>query len=202
MAAFFKKNTLEQTRFTLTTEGFAYAGLNYAFADVVETVIYRQVFETKVLLVGSDRDHSISILFVMRTGERVQLTEQPTWLGSSKVDKVERIQEIYNLVSAKTFENRLKKYLDQLKSFGYFEYASWRFYPDQKKVINTETQRAYSSQTSKFMRSYGFIEVISEADGLGARLSQKVKGQIGITTLHDTDVFFALLKHQFNLTWK
>jgi len=59
----------------------------------------------------------------------------------------------------------------------------------------------YASQTSKFMRSFGFIEVISEVDGPGARLSQKIKGRVGIGTLQDTDVFFALLKHYFNLTW-
>lgn len=202
MAAFFKKNTLEQARFALTAEGFTHAGLNYRFADVVETVVLRSVLETKVLLVGSDYDHSISVIFGMRSGERVQLTEQPTWFGSSKRDKVEAIQEIYDVVSKKSFEFRADKYVLQLNEKGYFDYSGWRFFPEEHKIVNLESQRAYSTSTAQLMKSYGFIAVASETDGAAEKLRQRIKGRAGIGTLQDTDVFFWLLEQYFGLRWK
>ena len=202
VAAFFKKNTLKQTGFSLNADGFTHSGLSYKFSDVIETLIYRQVFETKVLLVGSDYDHSISIVFVMRSGERIQLTEQPTWLGSSKMDKVEKIQEIYNIVSEKSFQTRINKYVQQINEKGYYEYTGWRFFPKDQKLVNVETQRAYSTQAAQLLRSYGFIAVSNEADGTAEKLRQRMKGPVGIRTLQDTDVFFALLNHYFGLHWK
>lgn len=95
-AAFFKKNTLEQTAFTLNADGFSYRGRNHVFTDVAETLIYGVRYETKVLLVGSDFDDAISVVFVMKDGTKVQVTEQPTWFSNSKVENVEKIHEIYN----------------------------------------------------------------------------------------------------------
>lgn len=202
MPAFFKKNTLEQTRFSLTEYGFLYAGLSYKFIDVLETRIYRQVLETKVLLVGSEHDHSISIVFVMRTGEQVQITEQPTWLGNSKLGKVEKIQEIYNVVSEKSFQTRVEKFVRQVDSQGYFDYAGWRFVPSDHKIINLELRRAHSTKTSRLLRSYGFVAVQGEVDGFAEKIKTRMSGSAGFGTLQDTDVIFALLKHYFGLQWQ
>lgn len=113
MVSFTKKNTLEQTGFKLTSEGFIHRGVSYKFDEVVETRSYRKVFERKIIMVGSDFTHGMSIIFVMKSGENVQLTEQPTWLSDSKLDRVEQIQKIFDTISDKTFHNRARKYLNQ-----------------------------------------------------------------------------------------
>jgi len=129
----FKKNTLEQTSFEFTDDGFLYRGVNYDFDEVRGVSRYRQALETKYLMVGSDHTHGISILFEMNSGEKVQLTEQPTWLSSSKPEKVEKIERIFARVSEKTFHNRAQKYLEQVNRRGFFEYSGWYFYPDKRK---------------------------------------------------------------------
>ena len=202
VAAIFKKNTLEKTQFSLNEYGFSYCGLNYSFEDVVGILIYRQVLETKVVLVGSDFDHSISTVFNMRSGERVQLTEQPTWLGSSRLEKVEKIQKIFEVVAAKTFQSRVSKFVSQIQAKGFYEYAGWRFFPSHKKIVNFQTKHAYSTQTAKFSKSYGFVQVEGESDSVGDKIARRFKGAVGIGTLSDTDVFFALFKHYFGIAWQ
>ncbi|MCI5115544.1 MAG: hypothetical protein D3921_14005 [Candidatus Electrothrix sp. AW1] len=196
-----KKNTLEQTGFTLTEEGFTYKGISYHLNDVVEAKIFRHRLETKQIGIGSYFTHSISVIFSMKTGENVQLTEQPTFFSNSKLSKVERIQEIFNVISEKTFKNRLQKYLIQLENQGYFEYSGWHFDPEHSKIINTKTKRAYLINEVKLMKSYGFIEVV-ESNGIGSKIRRNIKGKVGINTLGDGDVFFALLKHLFGLSWR
>jgi len=201
VAAIFKKNTLEQTNFELLVDGFIYAGLTYSFSEVDEIRSLRRVLETKTLLVGSDCDHSISVVFGMKSGEQIQLTEQSTWTGKSSAEKVKAIEEIYSEVARRTFESRMKKYLVQIRDSGYFVYSGWHFFPAQRKIVNMGSRRAYSTQTSKLLKSNGFIEVVSETDGLGEKLRRKVSGPVGFGTLIDSDVFFALLRHNFGLAW-
>jgi hypothetical protein len=203
MVPFTKKNTLEQTGFKLTDNGFHYRGINYKLDDVKETRIYKIVSKVNTIGIGTTNiSYSISILFEMKTGEHVQLTEQPTWLSNSKIDKVEQIQNIFNIVSEKTFQNRVEKYLTQVYQQGYFEYAGWRYYPEQKKIIDMGNNRAYSTQTTKFLRSYDYITVVDESDGLSEKIKAKLSGYAKISTLADTDVFYTLLKHFFSLEWK
>ncbi|MEQ1486423.1 hypothetical protein [Methyloglobulus sp.] len=202
MVPFAKKNTLEQTGFKLTDDGFIHSGISYKFDEVVETLCYRQVFELKTLFIGSDFTHSIGILFGIETGEVIRLTEQPTWFSKSTLDRVEHVQNIFNHVSEKTFENRINKYTRQVEEQGFYEYSGWRFFPEQNKIIDIERKRAYSTLTTKFFKSYGFIKVVNEADGFGEKISNKFKDETGIHTLTNMDVFFALLKYYFNIEWK
>lgn len=202
VAAFTKKNTLEQTGFKLTAEGFVHRGINYKFDEVTETGIYRSVFEHKYVAMGmSTFHHSVSILFVMKSGENVQITEQPTLLHDSTENKVEFIENAFNIISNRTFQNRSQKYVKQIEENGFFEYANWHFYPEQQKIIDVEKKRAYPIKTTKFLKQYGFISVVNQADGFGEKIIRKINGDRGISTIRDTDVFFALLKHFFNLAW-
>lgn len=203
VAAFTKKNTLEQTGFALTDTGFHYTGIAYRFEDVVAVRSYRMVHELKTIGVGSDSTHAISILFILKDGENVQVTEQPTWTSSSKEDKVEMLQTAFDLVCKHTFQQRVTKYTNQIQLHGYFEYSGWRFFPDQQKVIDVGTSKAYPIQGTQFLRSYGFIEVKGSAEGFGQKMLKQITGKrIGIGTLDDPDVFFALLAHYFKLSWK
>jgi len=202
MVPLFKKNTLEQTGFMLTKNGFVHRGINYSFEEVIQTSSIRQVFETRVVGVGSEYAHSIGILFVMVSGENVQITEQPTWFSTSTLKRVEQIQSIFNFVSEQTFHNRANKYLKQFELQGYFEYSGWIFYPEKMKMVLKEKKLAYSVQTTKFLRNYGYIKVLNESDSIGDKIRNKFKSDVVINTLIDTDVFFALLKKFFYLEWK
>lgn len=189
-----KKNSLEQTGFQLTETGFIYYGMQYKFDDVVETRIIK--------MVSSEYDYSISIILVMNTGITIQVTEQPTWTSNSKINNVQHIDEMFHRVSKKTWENRVNKYIRQVKELGYFDYCGWRFYPNQQKIVDIEKDRAYQINSTKFLRSYGYITVASMEVGLGAKILRRIidKPRV-INTIIDTDVFFALLKHYFHMQW-
>ena len=200
-APLFKKNTLELTRFVLSERGFSHRGITYTFDDVVEIGRLRHRLEVRTLGVGSDFTHSIAVVFVMRSGEDVQITEQPTWTSDSKVSRVEQLEAIFDRVEAATYASRMEKYLSQLEDRRFFEYAGWHFYPEDRKIIQLATRRAYSTDSSELLRAYGFLEVRDRADGVGAKVRRFFRGPTGINTLRDTDVFFALLSRFFGLTW-
>lgn len=202
VAAFKKKNTLEQTGFALTDVGFRYCNELYRFEDVIETRIARSVLEHKVILVGSDYHHSVSIVIGVKSGELLQVTEQPTWLSDSKLSSVEHVENLFSVISQKSWDNRLQKYTRQVKDVGYYEYNGWRFYPNQRKIQCLKDNKYYDLDSVNFLKSYGFIAVKEKNEGLGSKfLKSLVGGQVGIGTLIDTDVFFALLKHFFAISW-
>ena len=199
-----KKHTLAQTGFQLTDTGFLYQGTPYRFADVIETKRFRSVLETKFVTGDSiSKDHSISVVFVMNSGVNIQLTEQPTWTSGSKVDNVEQIEQIFETVSRKTWENRIGKYTRQVDELGYFDYGGWRLYPKRLQIVDIEKAETYDILETTFSKRYGFIALTKKNAGIGSRLLRKmITGERGISTLVDTDVFFALLKHYFRLEWR
>lgn len=198
-APLFKKNTLEQTGFTLLADGFRSSGLLYKFADVVQTRRMRQMLTQHQIGYGKlSETHSISIVFVMRTGEQVQVTEQPTWFSSSTVERVAELEKIFATVSAKSFQVRRRRYVEQVERQGFFEYAGWHFHPADRKLIDVENKRAYSTQTAKLSRRYGFIGVV---DPRQTTMARALTREIGFTTFSDTDVLDGLLKDYFGVHW-
>lgn len=208
IAPLFKKNTLEQTGFTVNAEKFSYKERTYSLADVVETRSYRVIHQTRHIPLGvtSSHDPAFSFVLVMRDGETIQVTEQSTLLSSSKQERVDQLQKAYDFICAKTFQQRARKYLSQIEANGYFEYGVWRFSPSQKKIIDTSSGRANSISELQFLKSYGFIEIVPSNEGLVAKAFRKSKQELsgkryGISTLSDGDVFFAFLAHYFHLQW-
>ncbi|GAB6268834.1 MAG: hypothetical protein STSR0002_15760 [Smithella sp.] len=198
------KNSLEQTGFQLTDNGFIFYGSSYKYDDVVETKFVKSVFEVKQVGLGIiGRSTSISFKLLMNTGEIIQLTEQPTLISNNSLSDVERVQNIFNAISQKTWNNRVKKYEKQIQERGFFNYCGWNFYPQQKKVVDVEENRTYFANSTNFLKEYDIITVVSKDEGIGSKLLRKIgyKPRI-INTITDTDVFFALLKHYFNLQWR
>lgn len=202
VAAFKKKNTLEQTGFTLSDVGFMYCNKLYRFDDVIETRILRSVLEHKVILVGSDYHHSASIMIGIKSGELLQVTEQPTRLSNNKLSSVEHVENLFSVISQKSWDNRVQKYTRQVNEVGYYEYNGWRFYPTQRKIQDIKNNKYYDLNSVNLLKSYGFIAVREKNEGLDSKLIRNLfGGQVGIRTLIDTDVFFALLKHFFDINW-
>ncbi len=202
VAAFKKKNTLEITGFALVNDGFIYRNKVYKFDEVIETRIIRSVLEHKVILVGSDYHHSVSIIIGIKSGEMLQITEQPTWLSDSKLSSVEHVENLFSVISQKSWENRVNKYTQYLNDRGYFEYNGWRFYIKQRKIQNINDNKYYDLNSVNLLKSYGYIAVKEKSEGIASKIIKAFAGsQVGIGTLIDTDVFFVLLKHYFGISW-
>ena len=209
IAPLFKKNTLEQTQFEVLPTGFRYRGLTYEFSDVVETKSYRVVHQTKHIPMGvtTSHDPAMSFLLLMKDGEQVQVTEQSTLTSSSSQSRVWQLQKAYDEICAKSFDQRVKKYTDQVEASGFFEYNGWRFFPQQRKVVDTASKKAHAVTENQFLRHYGFIEVVPKQESFGSKLLRKSKQELsgnlyGFGTLVDSDVFFALLAHYFQMRWE
>lgn len=208
IAPLFKKNTLEQTGFAVSDDGFSYKGRTYKLSDVAETRSYRVIHQTRHIPLGVTESHdpAFSFVLVMRDGEAVQVTEQSTLLSSSKQERVDQLQKSYDFICESTFQQRAQKYITQVEANGYFEYGAWRLSPSQQKIIDTTSGKGYSVSELQFLRSYGFIELVPSNEGLAAKMLRKSKQELsgkryGIGTLSDGDVFFALLAHYFHLKW-
>ena len=181
--------------------GVSYKGRFLSFDDVVEVAIFRQRLELRTVLVGSDFKHAISVLFGMRSGEQVRLTESPTAFSSGHPENVEKIQRIFDIVARESFQGRVRKYVAQLEAAGYYEYSGWRFYPAERKLISSKG-RACPLADVTLLKSYGFIEVRLSAPTFLERVQISMSSPAGINTIKDTDVFYALLNHYFGLKWK
>jgi len=202
MAALTKKNTLKQTGFEVNNIGFKYRDKHYRFDDVVGVKIARQVLEHKVVLVGSDFHHSISIMVLVKSGEHIQVTEQPTWLSDSKISSVEHIENQFSIIANKSWNNRLNKYVDQVKDSGYYEYSGWRFYPQQKKIKDLTKDKTYDLDSIVLSKTPTYIIVKKKNEGIASIFIRNMIGKdVIIGTLTDPDVFFTLLKHFFDISW-
>lgn len=203
VAAFKKKNTIKENGFSLTENGFFHSGSHYKFIDVVEIARFRQLYETKVLLVGSDYTHQISIVMRMRTGEQLQVTEQATWTSSSNPEIVDFIDNAYIEIAQKSWNRRCEKYLTTLNNHGYFQYGGYKFYPNTKKIVKVATGEQYSKDELKFSR--GATTLYGKVKGKSNVLKKLWTGddsEIVIGTMCDTDVFYALLSQYFGLSWR
>ena len=145
VASIFKKNTLEQTSFNVSEIGFMYKGRKYVFNDVVETRSYRVIHQTRHIPAGITESHNpaMSFVLVMQDGENIQVTEQSTLFSSSKQERVNQLQKSFDEICAKTYKQRIQKYVAQIEAKGYFEYNGWHFAPKQQKIINASSGHAY-----------------------------------------------------------
>ncbi len=201
-AAFKKKHTLEQTGFAVLDNGFKYNNKFYSFNDIVETRIIKSIHELKVVGVGSNYSHSISIVIGIKSGEFLQVTEQPTWTYDSKLNHVQHIERMFSNISKKSWDNRLQKYIKQVNNSGYFEYNGWRLYPDKNMIESIENNKCYYINSINFLKSYGFITIREKNENLILKILRIFFGKkVIINTLIDTDVFFALLKYYFKVSW-
>lgn len=196
------KNSVSQNGFALIPGGFTHTGRNYRFEDVEETRIYRTALEHKVILVGSSYHYAISVIFGMKNGENIQVTEQPTWTSDSDDNIIAKIEQAFAEISKQSWNTRVKKYQDQVAERGFYEYNGWRFYPKERKLQDLSSKKYYFLDSTELGKSYGFISVKDRNEGIGAKLFKMMSSNaVGIGTLIDTDVFFALLKHHFGLSW-
>lgn len=202
VAALKKKHTLDQTGFDVNDDGFVYGGRQFSFDDVIETRIIRSVLQTTTVFVGSDFDHSVSILFVTKNGQQLQVTEQPTWVSNSKLKTVERIENMFSKISEMSKTSRIKKYTSQIEKFGYFDYSGWRFFTRELKVVHIAKNKEFRLSEVSLLKSYGFISIKPNSESLISKFLSKAFNEVrDISTITDTDIIFPIYKKYLSVSW-
>lgn len=199
---FKKKNTIEKNGFKLTDTGFWYSGNHYGFNEVISLARFRQVHETKVLFVGSDYTHQVSIAIQTKSGEHLQVTEQESWTGSSRENIVEYIDNAYSVIAERSWNSRCQNYLTSLEQYGYYAYGGFRFYPKTKSIVEISTGKEYKKDEISVSRSAtAFYGKRKNHSNLLKKIWTGSDDEIIISTLYDNDVFYTLLKHYFGISW-
>jgi hypothetical protein len=121
VAAFRKKNTVEQTFFRFNENFFNYFSNQYLYEDINEIRIARSKFELRVIGVGSDYSYAIATEIKMNNYEILKITEQPTFFSKEDQSKIKYIEEFIAIASKKSLRNRLKKYTEQVELNKYFQ---------------------------------------------------------------------------------
>lgn len=206
IAPLLPKNSLSQTGFQLREDSVHYRGLDHPLSNVESIVSAELIHRIRYIGVGNSDDPQISFVLQMSGGEKVQVTEQTSWIKSSDPERVAQLRQMVLLIAEKTFKQRVRRYTDQVQRMGYFEYSGWRFFPGEGKVVDVGTGRAFLLANTDLLRHPWHLEVVPKGEGLGAKLLRRAKletsGKIyGFGTISDTDVFFALLEHYFQLKW-
>ncbi len=99
-----------------------------------------------------------------------------------------RLKKIYEKLVEKTFQKRVKSYLNQIESRGFFEYGGARFFPSGDILIN---DWKINLGTAKIWLE-PFNLVLKNPTGL-------FSGKRRISTDIDQDVFLALLKEIYGI---
>lgn len=94
-----------------------------------------------------------------------------------------RLQKVYEKLVKQTFDFRVRYYLEQIATKGFFEYDGAKFFPNGDVLINNQKINLH---TAKIWRKL-FKLVLKEATGIFGR-KQRINTDI------DQDIFFALLK--------
>lgn len=203
-----EKHSLENAKFSFVPEGFSYQGTLYPYAKIASVGLHRTVLHTHVVAVGTDQTHAIAIAFVTKDGARLQITEQPTLLRNSRIDRVEEVQKIFDVVSHHTFQQRLLPYIKQINAEACFTYASWNF-STSSRTIRSLDGRLFQIDETDFQPSHGALMLAPHRDrGTGGWIKRQIGGKVlgvytppAIATIYDADVLYALLSHYFGKRW-
>jgi len=203
VAAFRKKNTVEQTFFHFNENFFNYFSNQYLYEDINEIRIARSKFELRVIGVGSDYSYAIAIEIKMNNYEILKITEQPTFFSKEDQSKIKYIEDFIAIALKKSLRNRLKKYTDQVELNKYFSYSDWFFYVEDRVLFDKKNNKKYQINSINIFKHYGALEIKQKNNSFVNELLQNTFGKpIVIDTLTDTDMFFTLLKHYFQISWE
>jgi hypothetical protein len=197
-----KKHTIEQSSFTFNDDYFKYSRNKYSYEDIIELRIVRTRLELRTIGVGSDYSYGIGVEIKMNDNEMLKLIEQPTMFSKEDLENIKYIEEFIEIASHKSWENRVKNYSDQVNKKGYFTYANWNLYIEDEILFDKKTDKEYQLNSINLGKRYGVLVINNKKKSFTDKLIGSISGkEILIDTLTNTDVFFALLKHYFKLSW-
>lgn len=126
-----------------------------------------------------------------------------SWAVVHTEHRANALIEKYRQLAAATFEHRLNRYLRELQESGYFLYSKKRFTSDGE-VLDASGSAIFDLKKDRsHLLRYPFYLKYRPPSGL---LKAAIRATVGnsnhmISTEHDADVFFPLLKNLYGLSW-
>ena len=157
-----------------------YEGHPYSYADVIHLGRYAQ--RTSVNFLPMENYVRIKI-YLRNNSKPITIANSFGLIGTAG-----KIKKAYELLVEKTFQLRIKSYLEQIDTAGFFEYSGAKFFASGDVLIKNEK---INLRTAK-MWLEPFNIILKEPTGLFARKRK-------ISTDIDQDVFLALLKEIYGI---
>jgi hypothetical protein len=195
--------------FAIGKGGIAFKAELFSF-DEIDALWFERVHITQYIYWSKAAECDRATLKVRLKARRtlsLGFNESYFFIGANinKKEWIEKLSESYLKLSKATFENRLSKYENQLREFGFFVYEGARFNPSDRSV--TCKGKRFSVDHDSFLRSYGKIEFLAANPTLMMRVMRKITEETfpsqlaTISTLSDSDVLFHLLKKYMRMVW-
>ena len=164
----------------LLPDAIFYRGKTYPYSSVVHLGRFARKISNFFIPLG---DYLRLRIYIEGMEEPITLQNSVGLIGTTS-----RLKKIYEKLVEKTFQIRLKSYLKQIESKGFFEYGGAKFFPPGDVLINNQKINLHTAK----LWIEPFELVLKEPTGLFARK------QI-ISTDIDQDVILALLKEIYGI---
>lgn len=184
------------------------SGAHIAYSSIKSLEYFRIRHETTTNFVIKDTDHSASLTVNVDGLPPIKLFASKRsgildTFRDSEAD-ADAVGKVYAFIAPRTFEQRLTKYLVELKDLGYFTYDGKRFHADGTvrdgdRVANVHAfplrraPFALAIQGPPPQKKPGWKGLVSSLTG--------ASNDIALTTLVDEDCFLALLKSMYGALW-
>jgi len=188
--------------FKLTETTFTWRYRTYAIESISHITFYRSVTTHKTNFVETGKTEMAVLTLGMDNGETVNMSidEQGVFWSKNLSKQIQTLADFYGFLMHVTFDRRLRSYEQQLELNGFWVYDKCNFYPGKKIVFRG---RDFDLRESRFLRSYGCIEIRKKDFGLLDKLKREVslRKVPQFSTLTDTDVIFHMLREHMGLSW-
>ncbi len=196
-----KDNPIKMGKLTVETDGFIWKQRRYSFNDILH--IYFLWEQGYAKFVGAPKKHKMKAgadmyieLELVNTKQNIS-TKSFTWF-SHESGKQSDFYTGYIFLANKTFVNRYNHYVEEIKNKGYFTYLNIRFYKDGKFVTDKYENNIFNHRIYKKPFEL-YLESKDKPKGLWNKLKAKYTS---IPTQCDQDVFYALMKQVYGISWK
>jgi hypothetical protein len=168
-------------KFELSQDAFQFNGNAYPLSSITHIDRFRRRTSVNFIPIGD----------VLRLRIHVLGLEQPiTVRNGGLAFTTGNLNRIYERLAERTYESRASGYLQQIKSKGSFEYAGATFFSNGELAIKGRRIQLRAEQISLAELSV----IVKEKSGWFGRKHR-------ISVERDTDVFFALFKQLYGLSF-
>ena len=147
-------------KFELGNSGITYKDEYHDFSDIKHLHFERVVTTERVnfVKVGEPERAILKIELLNGVIIKIKFSESTMFVGFNldKKHDIKNLLQLYIELSEKTFEYRLKQYINQITMEGFFIYDKCRFFPNSKIVIKNV---GYVIEDCNFLKSPGYITV-------------------------------------------
>lgn len=179
------------SKYKFNASSFTYDNTTIMLKDITSVGLYRCVTSHKSAFITVKKTEKVEVYVFSSTGRSITIKYDENgglFFGDKKED-IENAVEFFLRLAAMTFEQRKKRYEDQVNQYGYFDLLECRVYPYNKIV---HKGKEYMLDSSSFYTGYGFIEIKDDREK-GSMKSLFSSSSFRIPTICDQDVIYYLL---------